>query len=172
MNLIVCVDNNWGIGNKGNLLYRNKEDMKFFRSKTLNKVVIMGRKTLESFPEGKPLANRINIVLSRDPEFRASMQEENIIVCQNIEELMEELKKYDKEDIFVIGGKMIYEILLEHCSRAYITKVNTERKADTTLINIDELEEWECAHISEVMSCEDSEGMFDFTFNTYERILK
>ena len=101
MNLIAAVDKNWAIGYQNKLLTSIPEDMKFFRQTTTGKVVVMGRKTLESFPGKKPLKNRTNIVLTKNPSYQA----EGAIVVHNEDELREELKKYDSEDIFVIGGR-------------------------------------------------------------------
>ena len=108
MNLIAAVDKNWAIGYQNKLLTSIPEDMKFFRQTTTGKVVVMGRKTLESFPGKKPLKNRTNIVLTKNPSYQA----EGAIVVHNEDELWEELKKYDSEDIFVIGGESIYRQLL------------------------------------------------------------
>ena len=90
MNLIVAVDNNWAIGSKNELLIRIPNDHKHFREETTGKVVVLGRKTLETFPQGMPLKNRINIILSKDPNY----QVKDAIVVHSIEELLEELKKF------------------------------------------------------------------------------
>ena len=100
MNLIVAVDKNWGIGKNNKLLVSIPSDMKFFRNETNGKVVVMGRKTLESFPNGMPLKNRTNIVLTRDQNY----QVKDTIVVHDIPELLEELKKYPDDQIYVIGG--------------------------------------------------------------------
>ena len=104
MNLIVAVDNNWAIGSKNELLIRIPNDHKHFREETTGKVVVLGRKTLETFPQGMPLKNRINIILSKDQNY----QVKDAIVVHSIEELLEELKKYDEENIYIIGGESIY----------------------------------------------------------------
>ena len=108
MNLIVAVDNNWAIGSKNELLIRIPNDHKHFREETTGKVVVLGRKTLETFPQGMPLKNRINIILSKDPNY----QVKDAIVVHSIEELLEELKKYDEENIYIIGGESIYRQML------------------------------------------------------------
>ena len=97
MNLIVAVDSNWAIGSKNELLIRIPNDHKHFREETTGKVVVLGRKTLETFPQGMPLKNRTNIILSKDPNY----QVKDAIVVHSIEELLEELKKYDKENIYI-----------------------------------------------------------------------
>ena len=100
MNLIVAVDSNWAIGNKNELLIRIPNDMKHFREETAGNVVVLGRKTLETFPQGLPLKNRTNIILSKDKNYKVK----DAIVVHSIEELMEELKKYDDIEIIVVGN--------------------------------------------------------------------
>jgi len=100
MNLIVAVDKNWAIGNGNKLLVSIPQDMKFFRETTKGKVVAMGRKTLESFPGGQPLKNRVNVVLTTDQNYKAN----GAVIVHTIEQMLAELKKYASEDIFVIGG--------------------------------------------------------------------
>ena len=101
MNLIVAVDKNWAIGMNNKLLVSIPQDMKFFRETTKGKVVAMGRKTLESFPGGQPLKNRVNVVLTSDKNY----QVKGTVVVHTIEEMVEELKKYEDEEIFVIGER-------------------------------------------------------------------
>ena len=120
MNLIAAVDKNWAIGCKNKLLVSIPADMKFFRETTTGKVVVMGRKTLESFPNGQPLKKRVNIVLTHDKNFKAG----DAIIVHSMEELREELKKYPSEDIYVIGGETIYKQLLDDCDVAHITKID------------------------------------------------
>lgn len=121
MKLIVAVDKEWNIGNKGDLLFYIPDDLKFFRSQTIEKVCVMGRKTLESFPGSKPLKNRINIVLSRNTDLHV----EGAIFVKDIEDLKEELKKYDTDDVYVIGGESIYTLLLPMCDTAVITHIDS-----------------------------------------------
>lgn len=121
MNLIAAVDQNWAIGNKNELLVRIPADQKFFRETTTGKVVVMGRKTLESFPNGLPLKNRTNIVLTHDHTYKVP----GAVVVHDMDELHEELKKYDSQDIYVIGGETIYRQLLDECDVAHITKLTT-----------------------------------------------
>ena len=111
MRAIVAVDKKWGIGKKNGLLFELPLDMKFFRETTLNKVVVMGSNTLKSFPNGKPLKNRTNIVLYPDGERR-----DDCTVVFSMEELKKELKKYNADDVFVIGGAMFYKSMLPYCS--------------------------------------------------------
>ncbi|HHZ02741.1 MAG TPA: dihydrofolate reductase [Tissierellia bacterium] len=162
MKLIVAVARDWGIGYKGDLLFRVPLDMEFFRDTTLNKVVVMGRKTLESLPGGRPLKNRTNIVLTRDRNF----QREGCIIVHSKEELFEEIKKYKEEDVFLIGGGKLYNDLYPYCSEAYITKFDAILEADTYLHNFDEDKDWLLTYASEV---HEHEGL-KFTFNTYKNL--
>lgn len=160
MNLIVAVTKEWGIGCDNCLLFDLPDDMKFFRNATKNKIVVMGRKTLMSFPGSKPLKNRINIVLTRDTNF----QPEGVVVLNSFDELFEELKKYDTNDVYIIGGGNIYNQLYPHCHEALITKVDAIAKADTYLHNFDEDENWEHIYNSENYN----NNGYNFTFNTYK----
>ena len=99
MNLIVAVDKNWAIGQDNKLLVSIPADMKFFRETTKGNIVVMGRKTLESFPQGQPLQNRVNIVISRNKDYKVK----GAVVVHSIEEAIEEAKKYEG-DVYVIGG--------------------------------------------------------------------
>ena len=118
MNLIVAVDENWGIGKDNELLCRISADMKNFRAVTMGHVLVLGRKTLESFPGKKPLPKRTHIVLTANKAYEA----EGVILCHSLEELPAVLADYEDDDIFVIGGGSIYEQLLPQCKKAYITK--------------------------------------------------
>lgn len=161
MNLIAAVDKNWGIGMNNKLLVRIPEDMKFFRNTTTGKVVVMGRKTLESFPNGLPLKNRTNIVLTSDKSYAVK----DAIILHSMEELLEELKKYDSEDIYVIGGESIYRQLIDMCDVAHITKIEYEYQADAWFPNLDESGEWEITADSEEQTYFDLE----YYFLKYER---
>lgn len=145
MNLIAAVDNNWAIGKNNQLLVSIPADMKFFRTTTTGKVVVMGRKTLESFPNGQPLKNRVNIVLTHDRTYRVK----DAVVVYSMDELREELKKYDSEDIYVIGGESIYRQLVDECDVAHITKIDFAYDADAYFPNLDEKDEWEITADSE-----------------------
>lgn len=113
MKLIAAADKNWAIGKDGELLVRISEDMKNFSAMTTGNVIVMGRKTLESFPGGKPLPNRVNIVLTHKKDYNGK----GAIVVHSEEELWEELSKYDTESIFVTGGESIYHMLLPYLIR-------------------------------------------------------
>lgn len=145
MDLIVAVDNNWAIGNKGDLLVSIPADHKFFRTVTMGNVVVLGRKTLAGFPNQQPLKGRDNIILSRDPEYKVK----DATVVHSIDELLEELKKYKDREIFVIGGGTIYEQLLPYCRYAHVTKIDYNYEADTYFPNLDELDNWRLVGDSE-----------------------
>ncbi len=162
MNLIVAVDKNWGIGIQDQLLVSIPADMKFFRETTTGKVVVMGRKTLETFPQKQPLKNRVNIVLTTDKSYEVK----DAIVLHDIESVLEELKKYKKEDIYVIGGETIYRQMLPYCEVAHITKIEHEYAADTFFPNLDEMDEWKKTGISEEQTYFDLE----YFFTKYEKI--
>lgn len=161
MNVIAAVDKNWAIGNKNRLLTSIPADMKFFREKTSGHVVVMGRKTLESFPNSLPLKNRINIVLTGNRNY----QVKDAVIVHTKEELLEELKNYAPEELYVIGGGSIYEMLLPYCETAYITKIDHAYEADTFFPNLDEKPDWEMTEESEEQTCFDLE----YVFSKYER---
>ena len=161
MNLIVAVDENWGIGNKNELLVRIPADMKFFRQETTGKVVVLGRKTLETFPQGLPLKNRTNIILSSNPSY----QVKDAVVVHSVEELLEELKKYDEDDIYIIGGESVYKQMLPYCKVAHVTKIDHAYEADAHFPNLDEDADWE------ITADSDEQTYFDITYHflKYER---
>lgn len=145
MNLIAAVDKKWGIGKDGKLLTSIPQDMKYFREMTSGQVVVMGRKTMESFPEGKPLKNRVNIVLTRNADY----QKEGAVIVHTIDELKKALHPYPDQSIFVIGGETIYRQLLELCDTAYLTKIDHVFDADAFFPDIDAMPQWQCISTSE-----------------------
>lgn len=161
MKAILSADRNWGIGYQNRLLVSIPSDMKFFRQTTTGKVVVMGRKTLESFPNGMPLKNRTNIVLTGNKDYHVK----DAVIVHSREELLEELKKYDSDEVYVIGGESIYRMLLPYCDTAYVTKIDRAFQADTFFPNLDEMDEWVMTEESEEQTCFDLE----FTFTKYER---
>ena len=161
MNAIAAVDANWAIGNKNRLLTSIPADMKFFREKTMGHVVVMGRKNLESFPNGLPLKNRVNIVLTANRSYKVK----DAIIVHTKEELLEELKKYDSNELYVIVGGSIYEMLIPYCDTAYITKIDHAYAADTYFPNLDQMDDWEMTEVSEEQTCFDLE----YVFAKYER---
>lgn len=161
MNLIAAVDANWAIGYKNELLVRIPEDQKWFRETTTGKAVIMGRKTLESFPGKRPLKNRLNIVITKDVNYTA----EGAVVVHSIEEAIEAAADYADDDIYVIGGESIYRQMLPMCKVAHITKVDYEYQADAYFPNLDKEEGWKITESS------DERNYFDlvYEFVKYER---
>ena len=162
MNLIVAVDKNWAIGKENKLLVSIPQDMKFFRETTMGKVVVMGRKTLESFPGGQPLKKRTNIVITRDKNYSVK----DAIVVHSVEEALEELKNYNSEDIYVIGGESIYRQMLPHCHVAHVTQIDHAYEADTYFPNLDENEEWLVTGVSD----EQTYFNLEYEFVRYERV--
>lgn len=162
MNLIVAVDENWAIGNGNQLLVSIPQDMKFFRGTTMGKVVVCGRKTLETFPGGQPLKKRTNIVLTRDKDYEVK----DAIVLHTVEEVLEELKKYDEEDVYIIGGESIYRQFLPYCKLAHVTKIHHAYEADTYFPNLDEMEGWEVTGVSD----EQTYFNLEYEFVRYEKV--
>ena len=162
MNLIAAVDKNWAIGKDNKLLANIPEDMKFFRETTTGGVVVMGRKTLESFPNGKPLPKRTNIVLTRDKKYKA----EGAVIVHDIDELEKVLADYDTQDVFCIGGGSIYKLLEPICDTAYITKIDYAYDADTFFPDLDASDAWEMTEESEEKTCFD----LIYTFTKYTRV--
>ncbi len=150
MKAIVAVDENWGIGYKGGLLQRIPEDMKYFKSMTIGKVVVMGRATFDSMPGKEPLKDRINIVLTRKTDFI----NEKLTICHSLKELFSLLKKYDTEDVYIIGGEDIFTQLLPYCSQALVTKIQNTYMADKYFVNLDREKNWKIESESEIKSYE------------------
>ena len=161
MKAILCADKNWGIGFRNDLLVHIPADMRFFREKTLGNVVIMGRKTLESLPNQRPLPDRDNIILSRDP----SLKVRGAAVVHSVEELLSLLSDVDPDHVYVAGGEEIYRLLLPYCDTVYVTKVNYAYQADAFFPDLDKEKEWVLTHESEEQTCFDIE----YTFCTYTR---
>lgn len=163
MKLIVNADKNWAIGRGGELLFPIPQDMKFFRETTKGRTVIMGRKTLESFPNGQPLKDRLNIVLSR----RDIGVPEGVVHVRSVDELKNAVKDIPGDELFVIGGAEVYRLLLPECDTALITVVDAEGEgADAYIPNFDKLDGWTLADRSE----EKEHNGVKFRFCTYKRI--
>lgn len=160
MNLIAAVSENWGIGKNNRLLFKIPSDMKFFREKTTGGAVIMGRKTLESFPGGKPLKDRMNVVLTRNPKYHC----EGAVVCRSKTEAA--AVDFGAREVFVIGGESVYRELLDLCDTCYITKVSETADADAFMVNLDEDADWRLAEQSE--KTEDNGHIIRFC--RYERV--
>ncbi len=140
MKAIVAVDKKWGIGKANGLLFSLKKDMQFFRETTTGKVIVMGSNTLKSFPESKPLKNRINVVLYPGGEKR-----DDCVIVGSIDELRVELAKYDSDDVFIVGGAMFYRTMLPYCDTVYVTKVDADGGAEVFYENLDVLPNWSLA---------------------------
>ena len=161
MNIIVAVDKNWGIGKDNKLLVSIPADMKMFRRETTGKVVVMGRKTLESFPNGLPLKNRTNIVLTGNKDYNVK----DAVIVHNMQELLEEIKNYPSEEVYCIGGDSVYKQLLPYCDTAHVTKIDFAYEADSYFPNLDEMPEWKIAAESEEQTYFDLE----YAFVKYEK---
>ena len=161
MKIILSADENWGIGNKGQLLIRIPNDMKNFRAETMGKVLVYGRKTLETFPGQQPLEGRKNIILSSNPDYTVR----NATVVHSLDELKEAISTYDTDMVYCIGGARVYEELLPMTDTCIVTKIEREFEADRFFTNLDESDEWELIEESE------EQVYFDttYTFRTYRR---
>lgn len=161
MNLILAADENWGIGRDGGLLCHLPGDLKFFKSKTLGKVVVMGRVTLESLPGGKGLPGRTNIVLTSNKDYEA----ENATVVNSEEEMFELLSKYNPEDVMLIGGAKLYNRYFDRCDKCYITKIYKSFDADRFFVNLDEKDEFTAYPLGDV----NEENGIKYQFFKYKR---
>lgn len=157
MNLIVAVDKNYGIGKDNKLLAHIPEDMKYFKSKTLGKIIVMGSNTYESFPK-RPLPERENIVLTSKPEKYPEVK-----CFESIGEFFEYIEGKD-DDVFVCGGSTVYLQLLPYCEKAYITHIDEKFDADVFFPNLEELSDWEKTEESEPI---ESNG-YKITFAVYK----
>ena len=157
MKSIVAVDEKWGIGKNNDLLFDIKADMRHFVEHTRGKIVVMGSNTLRSLPGGMPLKNRINIVLNPEGS------DADAILVRSLDELLARTAGYEPDNVYVIGGAMMYRTLLPYCSEAIVTKVRADGGAQVFYENLDLLPEWELA--DESAPLEDSG--YTFTFCTY-----
>ncbi|MCR5209836.1 MAG: dihydrofolate reductase [Lachnospiraceae bacterium] len=162
MKLIVAVDNNWAIGCKGHLLVSIPNDQKNFAMETTGKVVVYGRKTMETFPGGQPLRQRTNIVLSHNKDFKVKGAE----TVYSLEELLEKIKAYPTDDVYVVGGEEVYRELLPYCDTALVTKIDYKYEADAHFPDLDSDKEWRLTGESDVQTYFDLE----YTYLKYSRI--
>jgi len=160
MNLIVAVDKNFGIGNDSKLLYNIPEDMQHFKNLTINKVVIMGRSTLDSLPHSKPLKNRVNIVLTRDK----NLEVDGAIILHSVEEVLAYIKQYNTDDVFIIGGESIYREFLPYTKFAYLTKIDSNKEANKYFENLDKQKNWKLIDLSPTFEYNGT----NYCFCTYE----
>ena len=159
MELIVAVYDDWGIGKDGTQPVALSADRKFFRETTKGAMVIVGRKTLADFPGGKPLPNRVNVVLTRQ-----GVDMEGVVICHSPEEAVALAK--DAPRAMVIGGGSIYKQLLPFCDTAYITKVHTAPESDTFFPDLDQDPQWK---LTEVLQ-EGEENGIAYQMCLYKRI--
>lgn len=140
MTAIAAVDENWAIGNKGELLISIPEDQKgVFRKYTSGNTVVFGRKTLLTFPGERLLPKRVNIILTRNPSF----EKEGAVILHDRKELREYEKMHPDEKIFLIGGESVYKSMLDLCDEAIITYIHKTFEADAYFPDLDQLKDWE-----------------------------
>ena len=171
MKVRVAVDREWGIGNKGDLLARVRADLMNFKRLTDGKVVILGTNTVATFPGGKPLKNRINYVLNPSPDFKL----EGARITHSIEETLKRVRRFRKDDVFVIGGASIYRQFLPYCDTAYVTKFDKSFEKDVFFPDLDASDEWELVETGErqvSVAQTDTEPNLGFYFTTYKRVKK
>lgn len=161
MNLIVAADRKWGIGRDNGLLASLPTDMKYFREHTTGKVVVMGRKTLESMPGKRGLPNRTNYVLTANPDYEA----EGCRMVHSEYELFDAIAEYGPDDVFLIGGGSLYNRFYRYCDKLYVTKIDAELGADTFITNFDEDEDYHVISESEPVT----ENGLTFRFVVYKR---
>lgn len=161
MNLIAAVDKNWAIGKKGKLLVSIPGDQRLFREETMGKVIVMGRKTMESLPGGKPLPGRTNVVLTR----RSGYTKKGAVIFHGVQETLDFLKRFPDEDIFIIGGEEIYREFLPYCDTAHVTWIDYSYEADAYFPNLDRDPDW---HVTEES---DEQTYFNlcYEFRKYQR---
>ncbi len=159
MDCIVNVTENWGIGLGGRLLVSISADLRRFRSLTTGKVVILGRKTLATFPGGRPLKDRVNLVLSTDPALTIP----GAAVAHSLDELFALCRPYPSDDLCVIGGASVYDLLLPYCRRALITRTLLTPEADRFFPNLDDAPNWHLEKTSEIFE----ENGISFQYQDY-----
>lgn len=163
MTAIAAVDENWGIGNKGELLISLPEDQKgVFRKYTSGNTVVFGRKTLQTFPGERLLPKRVNIILTRNPDF----EKEGAVILHDKAELKSYLEDHPDEKTFLIGGETIYNSMLDLCDEAIITYIHKKFEADAFFPNLDEDPEWELDREEEEIM---SEAGVAFNVRFYKR---
>lgn len=159
MQAIVNVTPQWGIGKDNDLIVRIRTDMRRFRMLTTGNTIIVGRRTLESFPNGEPLPNRTNIVLTRDPDFQAK----NVISCSDLNALRNAITGLDPDSVYVCGGEQTYRLLLPYCGKALVTLNDSDIKADRFFPNLNLMPNWILTEVGE----KQYENQTAFRFLTY-----
>ncbi|MDR2354964.1 MAG: dihydrofolate reductase [Clostridiales Family XIII bacterium] len=160
MTAIAAVDRRWGIGSAGGLLADLPGDRGYFRERTLGKTVVMGRKTLESLPGGRPLPARVNLVLSRNSSFRADCE-----VFLSAEDCLARLARLDPAEVYIAGGAEIYKLFLPYCDTCLITKIDAFLPADSFFADLDADGAFTCVWEGEPRS----ENGFTYRFTRYAR---
>jgi dihydrofolate reductase len=168
MKLVVAVDKEWGIGYQGGLLAYVKADLAHFRELTTGKTVVLGSTTLKTFPGGRPLKNRKNLILSRNPDFAP----EGATVLRSVKEVIDYQKEHPEQELVVIGGASIYEQMLPYCDTAYVTLFEETFPKDTYFPNLDADPRWQCVQLSQQMKSTGETDTIDgmtYRFATYKR---
>lgn len=157
LSLIVAKAKNNVIGKDNKLLWHLSNDLKRFKNLTTNHTMIMGRKTFESL--GRVLPNRKHVILSHNTDFK--VKDENVEIVHSIDEL----KRYieGKEEVFVIGGAMIYNLLMPYVTKMYITEIDKDFEGDTVFPPVDH-EKWK-----EINRIQNEENGLKYDFVDYER---
>ena len=158
MDAIVAVYADWGIGAKGTQPLVIPADRRRFRELTMGAAVIVGRRTLEDFPGGKPLPGRENFVLSR-----RNITIEGAQVVHTLQEAIDASQNAEK--VFVLGGASIYMAMFPYLDRIYVTKIGATPKSDAYFPNLDSLPDWKCVEVEPFTS-----GEYECSFCTYERV--
>ncbi len=161
MNIIVAVDEKWGIGKNNDLLFHVPEDMKFFRTTTSGKTVVCGKNTLLSFPGGNPLPNRKHLVLSHT----LTSENDQVVVVDSVPKLLEHIAELPEDDVFVIGGETVYRQLLPYCKKAFVTKFyDFDPEATVFFPNLDENSDFVLTDLGERQV---SKNGMEFSFLVY-----
>ncbi len=174
MRAIVAVDENWNIGSNGDLLVHLSGDLQFFKEQTTGKTVVMGRKTYESLKNQKPLPNRKNIVLTKNPQGFLAKYAQQIASCPsatvmavaNEDQMFRAIEDEVQSDVFVIGGGQVYRDMLPYCKEVVVTKIMKEYQADTSFPNLDKESNWRIVEKSEIQL----ENGIAYMWNVYKRM--
>ena len=169
MKLVVAVDQEWGIGYQGGLLAYVKADLAHFKELTVGKTVILGSTTLKTFPGGRPLKNRKNLILSRNPDFAP----EGATVLRSVEELLCYQNAHPEEELVVIGGASVYRQLLPYCDTAYVAHFEQSFEKDTYFPDLSKDEQWQCVESGPQLYSKGETDTIDgmpYRFAEYRRI--
>lgn len=158
MNVIVAADRRWAIGKDGHVLVSIPADWQMLMRETAGKVVVMGRKTLESLPGAQPLGNRVNLILTHDEDYKVK----GALVCHSLEQALDMLSAYETDDIFIIGGHSLYEQLLPYADTVHVTRIDYTYDADTFFLDLEQDGAWELEDEG------DEQTYFDLCY-TYQR---